>query len=100
MSTTHKHETARLSPLAFPSAAVVKRNRVEYGRNARVFSQGDASKDVLYIQHGGVRLSVVNEVGKEAVIAILGLCRRRLHVRAAFSYVYSDCDYGDECTRN
>jgi CRP-like cAMP-binding protein len=27
---------------------------------------------VLYIQKGGVRLSVVNEVGKEAVVAVLG----------------------------
>ena len=28
--------------------------------------------DVLYIQKGGIKLSVVNEVGKEAVVAMLG----------------------------
>lgn len=37
-----------------------------------VFVQGDPAKNVMYIQEGGVKLSVVNEVGKEAVVAILG----------------------------
>ncbi|MGB7729453.1 MAG: Crp/Fnr family transcriptional regulator, partial [Candidatus Acidiferrum sp.] len=34
--------------------------------------QGDAAKSVLYLQRGGVKLTVANEVGKEAVVAILG----------------------------
>jgi len=72
MNTTHKHETSVPSPSAFPSSAMVKRNRVEYKKSERIFTQGDASQHVLYIQQGGVRLSVVNEVGKEAVIALLG----------------------------
>src|SRR6202011_282165 len=37
-----------------------------------VFAQGDPAKVVMYIQEGGVKLSVVNETGKEAVVAILG----------------------------
>jgi CRP/FNR family transcriptional regulator, cyclic AMP receptor protein len=37
-----------------------------------VFAQGDPAKNVMYIQEGGVRLTVVNETGKEAVVAILG----------------------------
>jgi CRP-like cAMP-binding protein len=37
-----------------------------------VFAQGDPAKNVMYIQGGGVRLTVVNEPGKEAVVAILG----------------------------
>jgi len=37
-----------------------------------VFSQGDPAKNVIYIQDGGVRLTVVNSVGKEAVVEILG----------------------------
>ena len=37
-----------------------------------VFAQGDAARNVMYIQEGGVRLTVVNETGKEAVVAILG----------------------------
>jgi CRP-like cAMP-binding protein len=37
-----------------------------------VFVQGDPAKTVMYIQDGGVKLTVVNETGKEAVVAILG----------------------------
>ena len=72
MNTIPKQGQPVPSPSTFPSSAVIKRNRVEYKKNTRIFTQGDASKHVLYIQEGGVRLSVVNEVGKEAVIAILG----------------------------
>ena len=37
-----------------------------------IFAQGDPAKNVMYIQEGGVKLTVVNETGKEAVVAILG----------------------------
>jgi CRP-like cAMP-binding protein len=37
-----------------------------------VFAQGSPAKKVMYIQEGGVKLTVVNETGKEAVVAILG----------------------------
>ena len=45
---------------------------MEFGKKEPIFSQGDPCKNVLYIQKGGVRLSVVNETGKEAVVAVLG----------------------------
>ncbi len=37
-----------------------------------IFSQGDAADAVFYIQTGKVKLSVVSQQGKEAVIAVLG----------------------------
>jgi CRP/FNR family transcriptional regulator, cyclic AMP receptor protein len=37
-----------------------------------VFAQGTPARSVMYIREGGVKLSVVNETGKEAVVAILG----------------------------
>ena len=37
-----------------------------------VFTQGDPAKNVIYIQEGGIRLTVVNKIGREAVVAILG----------------------------
>jgi CRP/FNR family transcriptional regulator, cyclic AMP receptor protein len=43
-----------------------------YDRKATVFAQGDPAKHVMYIQDGGVKLTVVNETGREAVVAILG----------------------------
>jgi CRP-like cAMP-binding protein len=44
----------------------------KFRRKETIFAQGDAAKNVMYIQDGGVKLTVVNEVGKEAVVAILG----------------------------
>ena len=37
-----------------------------------IFAQGAPANHVIYIQEGGVRLTVVNESGKEAVVGILG----------------------------
>ncbi len=56
----------------FLDSAGVARKVVEFKRKEAIFSQGDPAKNVLYIQKGGVRLSVVNETGKEAVVAVLG----------------------------
>jgi CRP/FNR family transcriptional regulator, cyclic AMP receptor protein len=53
-------------------SAGVARKAVEYRESQKIYSQGDLAESVMYIQRGGVKLSVVNEVGKEAVVAILG----------------------------
>jgi CRP-like cAMP-binding protein len=57
---------------AFLDSAGVSRKVKEFQKGAVVFSQGDPATTVLYIQKGGVKLSVVNQSGKEAVIAVLG----------------------------
>jgi CRP/FNR family transcriptional regulator, cyclic AMP receptor protein len=55
----------------FLDSGGVARKVVEFRRKETIFSQGDPAKDVLYIQKGRVRLSVINESGKEAVVAVL-----------------------------
>jgi CRP/FNR family cyclic AMP-dependent transcriptional regulator len=57
---------------AFLDSARVARKVVEYGSKEIVFTQGDPATSVLYIQTGDVKVVVVNEVGKEAVVAVLG----------------------------
>ena len=57
---------------AFLDSAGVARKVVEYRRSQKIYSQGDPATSVLYLQKGGVKLSVFNEVGKEAVLTILG----------------------------
>jgi len=57
---------------AFLDSAGLSRQIVEFRRAQIIFSQGDAGQHVLYIQKGGVKLSVISENGKEAVVAILG----------------------------
>jgi len=59
-------------PQAFLDSAGVARRVVEFRRNEVIFSQGEAAGTVIYIQKGGVKLSVVNETGREAVVAMLG----------------------------
>lgn len=57
---------------AFLVSAGVQRTMKEFKRGDVVYSQGDAARNVMYLQEGGVKLSVVSEAGKEAVVAILG----------------------------
>ena len=42
-----------------------------FHRNQTVFSQGDAADKVFYIQNGSVKVVVLSEHGKEAVVGIL-----------------------------
>jgi CRP/FNR family cyclic AMP-dependent transcriptional regulator len=56
---------------AFLDSAGLARRIVEYRKSQKVYAQGDPATSVLYIQKGGIKLSVVNEVGKEAVVAML-----------------------------
>jgi len=56
----------------FLDSAGVARKVVEYRRSETVYAQGDSAKTVMYIQKGGIKLSVINEVGREAVVAVLG----------------------------
>jgi CRP-like cAMP-binding protein len=56
----------------FLDTAGVARKIVKFRKSEKIYSQGDPAKGVKYIQEGGVKLSVVNEVGKEAVVAMLG----------------------------
>jgi len=44
----------------------------EYQKDQIIFSQGSSANIVFYIRKGGVKLTVLSEHGKEAVIAILG----------------------------
>jgi CRP/FNR family cyclic AMP-dependent transcriptional regulator len=44
---------------------------LEFHKNHHVFEQGDVADTVFYIQKGRVKLTVLSEQGKEAVVAIL-----------------------------
>jgi CRP-like cAMP-binding protein len=44
----------------------------KYHKDGTIFSQGDFADAVFYIQKGKVKVTVVSEQGKEAVVAMLG----------------------------
>lgn len=43
-----------------------------YRKDETVFAQGDAADSVFYIQKGKVKITVLSEQGREAVVAMLG----------------------------
>ncbi len=59
-------------PKSFLTMVGEGRSIGEYRTDDIVFSQGDPADAVFYIQSGEVKITVVSEQGKEAVIAILG----------------------------
>jgi CRP/FNR family cyclic AMP-dependent transcriptional regulator len=57
---------------AFLESSGIARKIVEYQRADAIFTQGDPCDHVMYIQQGGVKLSVLSKAGREAVVAMLG----------------------------
>jgi CRP/FNR family transcriptional regulator, cyclic AMP receptor protein len=71
-----KHSAASLRPVpfdaqAFLDSAGVSRTVVRYLPGDVIFRQGDPCTHVMYIQTGGVKLSVLSKAGREAVVAML-----------------------------
>jgi CRP/FNR family cyclic AMP-dependent transcriptional regulator len=58
-------------PLAFLAKVGAGKTILEFHRNQSIFLQGDAADSVFYLQKGRVKLTVISEQGKEAVVAIL-----------------------------
>jgi CRP/FNR family cyclic AMP-dependent transcriptional regulator len=57
---------------AFLDTAGVARKVREVKKAEVFYSQGDLAQSVIYLQEGGVKLTVISESGKEAVVAMLG----------------------------
>jgi CRP/FNR family transcriptional regulator, cyclic AMP receptor protein len=74
MTVTKKTKTPKANDFnvqGFLDSAGVAKTIVEFQAKDTLFSQGDPGKDVLYIQKGSVKISVVSKTGKEAVVAML-----------------------------
>jgi CRP/FNR family cyclic AMP-dependent transcriptional regulator len=59
-------------PTTFLAKVGEGRSIETFRENSIVFSQGDAANAVFYVQKGKVKVTVVSEQGKEAVVAIVG----------------------------
>jgi CRP/FNR family transcriptional regulator, cyclic AMP receptor protein len=67
-----KRVKASFDPKKFLAKVGEGKTISEYRKDQIVFSQGEVADAVFYIQQGKVKLIVVSEQGKEAVVAILG----------------------------
>jgi CRP-like cAMP-binding protein len=53
------------------NTAGIAKKILNYRKGQIIFSQGDQARNVLYLQRGGVKLTITSSRGKEAVIALL-----------------------------
>lgn len=67
-----KMKAKPFAPTAFLTKAGGGKTISKYQIDQPVFSQGEPADSVFYIQSGKVKVTVVSEQGKEAVVAILG----------------------------
>jgi CRP-like cAMP-binding protein len=58
-------------PVTFLGKVGAGKTILNYQRNQTVFEQGDVADMVFYLQKGRIKLTVISEQGKEAVIGIL-----------------------------
>ena len=72
---------------------------VEYGVDRIIFDQGQAADSIYYIRKGKVKLSVVSQQGKEAIVATLGVgeflgegCLAGQPLRMATATTVIDCN--------
>ena len=55
-------------PKAFLAMVGTGKTILKFEKNQHVFEQGDVADSVFYLQKGQVKLTVVSEQGKEAVV--------------------------------
>src|ERR1700732_5199457 len=60
-----------LDPRVFLAKVGAGKAILEFHKNQTIFAQGDVADAVFYLQKGRVKLTVLSEQGKEAVVAIL-----------------------------
>ena len=58
-------------PKMFLAKVGAGKTMLEFRRNQNIFAQGEVADTIFYIQKGRVKLTVLSEQGKEAVVAIL-----------------------------
>ena len=93
-----RQEKKHFNPATFMAALNGGGTVSVYGEGQIVFSQGAPADAVFYIQNGKVKLSVISDQGKEAVVAFLETgdfcgesCLAGQLVRMATAMTATDC---------
>ena len=64
--------SAPFDAYAFLTSAGFARQVITFPDNAVIFTQGDSCENVMFIKAGGVKLSVLSTMGREAVVGMIG----------------------------
>src|SRR6266852_9640961 len=85
-------------PRAFLARVGPGKTIERYAKNQKIFSQGDVADTVFFIQEGKVKLTVLSELGKEAVVGIFAEgqffgegCLSGTELRTATSHAMEEC---------
>jgi CRP/FNR family cyclic AMP-dependent transcriptional regulator len=85
-------------PIAFLGRPDVGKTVDKYEKNQKIFSQGDVADTIFFIQKGKVKITVLSEHGKEAVVGILAerqffgeSCLDGAKLRTATSHAMEEC---------
>jgi CRP/FNR family cyclic AMP-dependent transcriptional regulator len=85
-------------PEAFLGRAEAGKTVEKYEKNQKIFSQGDVADAVFFIRKGKVKITVLSEHGKEAVVGIFGeghffgeACLEGAKIRTATSHAMEAC---------
>jgi CRP/FNR family cyclic AMP-dependent transcriptional regulator len=99
MAMTKKAKKVPFDSKVFLATVNGGRSISTYRANQKVFSQGKSADAVFYIQKGKVKITVVSEQGKEAVVAVLGPdefcgegCLNGQLVRLATATAITECE--------
>lgn len=94
-----KKKSAGFDPAVFFATAAKGRAILRHRPKEVIFAQGDAADAVFYIRKGKVKVTVVSQQGKEAVVAILGVdefigegCLIGQAKRLATAVAMTDCE--------
>jgi CRP/FNR family transcriptional regulator, cyclic AMP receptor protein len=93
-----KEKDQEFDPRVFLAKAGKGRTLADHGKNQQIFLQGDSADAIFYVHKGKIKLTVVSQQGKEAVVAILGGgdffgegCLAGQSLRMATATTMSDC---------
>jgi CRP/FNR family cyclic AMP-dependent transcriptional regulator len=93
-----KASKGAFDPRVFLSRPEAGKTVDKYEKNQKIFSQGDVADAVFFIQKGKVKLTVLSEHGKEAVVGILAegqffgeSCLDGAGLRTATSHAMEEC---------
>jgi CRP-like cAMP-binding protein len=91
-------QTAVFDPTAYLGRAEPGKALEKYAKNQKIFSQGDVADTVFFIRKGKVKITVLSEHGKEAVVGIFGdgqffgeACLEGAKLRTATSHAMEEC---------
>src|SRR5580765_6515170 len=71
-SANQKAGAPAFDPAVFLATAAIGRDISKYSKKKIIFAQGDDADAVFYIKKGKVKVAVISDEGKEAIVALLG----------------------------